>query len=620
MGGTTTFISGSGGISTAIGSGGGELILSGNGGCGSSITISTPDELLIGGAPTADGAGHWPSEEDPARRIDVIQKRGSKWVLLSKKTGKVIGTHPTKEAAEAQERAVQASKHSDSEEPVRVRRFDSGELAAPVRLPNGFLKAEGRISRTGIQEYSNPGGGMHRELRLPEEVFSPESMASFHLVPVTNTHPSGLLTAQDAKRYSVGSVGENVRRDGDFLAASMMITDADAIVCAELGRSELSCGYGCELDATQHENLIAEWGPYDFIQRNIRGNHVALVDEARAGAGAAIRLDENDSVMIASSTKTVTNQEKTMPQSVKIDGISMEVTDANAPAIQQAFDRLLASSKKDAAEEVSTIKKNLDSALAGRKTAATKLGKLLARIDAAKAALKAVKHEVMTCPSCSGSKETEGEDGKMAKCDYCDGAGKVSALGEFGGETKGFDNEEDPDEMDAEMPMSDEGIEEGMDAPTELEVEQATEEEAKGAHKDARDRIAKIRKRRSDAMKKFSAAAVAKSRIDGIVRTKLETEARKHLGDDAKLDGLEAADIRRKVVEKLKPGVKLDGMTLEQVSGAFAVLCDSAPTPSDTVRGKMLTPSVNAAPRADASASRDRMIKSNQDAWKRAAK
>lgn len=583
-------------------------------GAGGNWTLAHPDVTgsmtttiavaSIGGAPVSDSV-----------KMDLIRKRGSKWVLLSEKTGKVIGSHPTRDAAEAQ-----AAMHFDGEEGLRVRRFDSGELAAPVRMSNGFLKAEGRISRTGIQEYSNPGGGMHRELRLPEEVFSPESMASFHLVPVTNTHPNGLLTAQDAKRYSVGTVGENIRQDGEFLAASLMITDADAIACAELGRSELSCGYGCELDGTQHEDLIAKWGPYDFIQRNIRGNHVALVDEARAGAGAAIRLDENDSVMIASSTLTVTKQEPTMPQSVKIDGISIDVTDANAPAIQQALDRQIASSKKDAAEELSAVKKKLDEALAGRKTAATKLGKILARIDAAKKALKAFKHEVMTCPGCAGSKETEGEDGKMGKCDTCDGAGKVSALGEFGGETKGFDEESDPDDMDGEMMVGDEGMEEGMDAPTELEVEQATEEEGKGAHKDARDRLAKLRKRRVDSLKKYSAAAVAKSRIDGIVRTKLETEARKHLGDDAKLDGMDAAEIRRKVVEKLRPGVKLDGMTLEQVSGAFAVLCAIAPTPSDTVRGKMLTPSVNAAPRADASASRDRMIKNNQDAWKRAAK
>jgi hypothetical protein len=42
----------------------------------------------------------------------MIEKKGSKYVLRSKKTGKVLGTHPTKEKALAQERAIQVAKHA----------------------------------------------------------------------------------------------------------------------------------------------------------------------------------------------------------------------------------------------------------------------------------------------------------------------------------------------------------------------------------------------------------------------------------------------------------------------------------------------------------------------------
>ena len=41
----------------------------------------------------------------------VIEKQGGKYVLRSKTTGKVLGRHETKAAAQKQERAVQASKH-----------------------------------------------------------------------------------------------------------------------------------------------------------------------------------------------------------------------------------------------------------------------------------------------------------------------------------------------------------------------------------------------------------------------------------------------------------------------------------------------------------------------------
>lgn len=41
----------------------------------------------------------------------MIRKRGGEFALLSKKTGKTLGTHATRAGAEKQERAIQASKH-----------------------------------------------------------------------------------------------------------------------------------------------------------------------------------------------------------------------------------------------------------------------------------------------------------------------------------------------------------------------------------------------------------------------------------------------------------------------------------------------------------------------------
>ena len=41
----------------------------------------------------------------------IIEKRGSKWVLLTKDRSRVLGTHDSKADAEAQERAIEASKY-----------------------------------------------------------------------------------------------------------------------------------------------------------------------------------------------------------------------------------------------------------------------------------------------------------------------------------------------------------------------------------------------------------------------------------------------------------------------------------------------------------------------------
>jgi len=40
----------------------------------------------------------------------MIKKRGKKWVLLSKESGRVLGTHPSRAAAARQERAINLSK------------------------------------------------------------------------------------------------------------------------------------------------------------------------------------------------------------------------------------------------------------------------------------------------------------------------------------------------------------------------------------------------------------------------------------------------------------------------------------------------------------------------------
>ena len=110
---------------------------------------------------------------------------------------------------------------------MSVLRYDQASpLSKPVRLPNGFVRAEGYLTRSGIFVYRDAQGKAIRELRPPEEVMHPDSLASFGLMPVTNDHPSELLTAENAKEYQVGTVSESVVAEGDKVRAALMITDA----------------------------------------------------------------------------------------------------------------------------------------------------------------------------------------------------------------------------------------------------------------------------------------------------------------------------------------------------------------------------------------------------------
>lgn len=139
-------------------------------------------------------------------------------------------------------------------------------------------------------EYLDDDGNVRRELRPPEEVFDPKSMESFEQVPVTDDHPEvGLLDADTAKRYAVGATGEGVRQDGDHVLSPLMVFNRDTVKRMDRGKVQVSCGYTCDLDEKPGTHPL--YGRYDAIQRNIRGNHVAIVDSARAGRTARVRMD-----------------------------------------------------------------------------------------------------------------------------------------------------------------------------------------------------------------------------------------------------------------------------------------------------------------------------------------
>ena len=249
-------------------------------------------------------------------------------------------------------------------------RYDQASpLSKPVRLPNGFMRAEGYLTRSGIFVYRDAQGKTIRELRPPEEVMHPDSLASFGLMPVTNEHPTELLTADNAKEYQVGTVSESVVAEGDKVRAALMITDAQAIEALDAGKSELSCGYTADL---VQEAGVWQGQPYDAIQRNIRGNHVALVDAGRAGPACSIRMDAAGAaqeipmgdVMIelgGSQYSVPAEMVAEFVKQVEAKGLKPMMGDAAKPAeAAQAASAEMAAVKADAQRKLDALQARLD--------------------------------------------------------------------------------------------------------------------------------------------------------------------------------------------------------------------------------------------------------------------
>jgi hypothetical protein len=246
-----------------------------------------------------------------------------------------------------------------------AKRYDSGNLSKPERLPNGWLRVDGFITRVGIFTYRNPDGTERKELRLPEEVFRTDSLATFSAVPITDDHPPEMLDAANAREHMRGFVTDTPRRDGDRVRTSMLVMDAELIAKMEAGKVQTSCGYECDLDESPG---VWNGQRYDAVQKNIRANHVAIVARGRAGDEVRVRMDAAEMV-------DVPTEKETRMDKITINGTEFEVTAdvAKAYAAERAdADAKIADATKraDAAEGAAdAAKAALDAERAARKDA-----------------------------------------------------------------------------------------------------------------------------------------------------------------------------------------------------------------------------------------------------------
>jgi hypothetical protein len=146
--------------------------------------------------------------------------------------------------------------------------------------PEGFLRFDARLTRVGVFEYGDGDGNTWGELRTDTEVFEAEAISSFFMSTVTNDHPEEFVSVANVDGLCIGTVGTDVRRDGDYLVATIQVTDARAIADIRAGKIELSCGYTAQVVT---DVGVSDGIPHRGRQTHIRGNHVALVDRGRAG-------------------------------------------------------------------------------------------------------------------------------------------------------------------------------------------------------------------------------------------------------------------------------------------------------------------------------------------------
>lgn len=169
-------------------------------------------------------------------------------------------------------------------------RWDFSKLDKFERTGSGALRIPAYLSRTGVFTYQNSDGSTRKELRTPEVVFEDASLKTIADIPVTEGHQA-VVNTQNHRTLAVGHVGSDVRRDGDKIAATLVINDAATIAKIETGAlREISLGYEVDL---KEEKGNFDGEEYTHKQLNPRYNHAALgcAGFGRAGRDVGLRLD-----------------------------------------------------------------------------------------------------------------------------------------------------------------------------------------------------------------------------------------------------------------------------------------------------------------------------------------
>ena len=158
-------------------------------------------------------------------------------------------------------------------------------------VDGGLLCKDVPIGRTGVQLYGGEelddiepdSDGEILVERTEDEVFRPETLASFEGMTFTVSHPIEDVTPDNWGRYAAGHI-QNVRRgtgdQSDLMIADIVVKKAEAIkVILKDGVDQISAGYDTEYQQTARGKARQ----YDII-----ANHVALVPTGRAGKRCSI--------------------------------------------------------------------------------------------------------------------------------------------------------------------------------------------------------------------------------------------------------------------------------------------------------------------------------------------
>ncbi|MEO4053383.1 DUF2213 domain-containing protein [Solibacillus sp. CAU 1738] len=173
---------------------------------------------------------------------------------------------------------------------MKLQRYDTSYIKDYRETSEGYLTVNVPITRPGVFPYQRQDGTVQMEAKLPDEIFSDRTIRSACAKPVTDEHPNEPVTIDNYNTYSKGLSHNDARVEDLKLYVSLTITDKGLIEKIYDGKREISIGFMSDVLA---ESGTYNGQQYEYVQRNIEINHIAIVDQGRAGPEVAIRSDSD---------------------------------------------------------------------------------------------------------------------------------------------------------------------------------------------------------------------------------------------------------------------------------------------------------------------------------------
>ena len=215
----------------------------------------------------------------------------------------------------------------------------------------------------GWQELGLEPERVYKGYRPASELSKPETIQSVNGIPIQLAHHMDYAD-NPAKNTRVGSTGTDGAFHSPFLTNSLHIQDKNAIDRINDGSMrELSLAYRYKPVFQSGETPDGE--KYDFIMTDISANHVALVDEGRAGHEVLVydskggNMADVEKTLPASDDDAVEKKEVALAQQVK-QGAQKLIDLHASPAEQEPHSEAVGDDDKDA--EITSILEDLQKA------------------------------------------------------------------------------------------------------------------------------------------------------------------------------------------------------------------------------------------------------------------